>query len=66
MWHEKVESQLRTVERQMASLRSGGAVPVEGTISSEPEIKEALTSQQPSELMIHSVVRWKLLLVFFA
>ena len=57
MWHEKVESQLRTVERQMASLRSGGAIPVEGTISSDPEIKQALTSQQPSELMIHSIVR---------
>ncbi len=56
MWHEKVESQLRTVERQMASLRSGGAISVDSTLSTEPEIREALTSQQPSELMINSLI----------
>lgn len=53
-WHEKVESSVRLVERQVAALRLGGSVsglPSTDNMSDE-EITRALNSQQPSELLI--------------
>lgn len=57
-WHEKVESSVRLVERQVAALRLGGSVsglPSTDNMSDE-EITRALNSQQPSELLIKGVI----------
>ena len=57
-WHEKVESSVRMVERQVAALRLSGSVsglPSTENMSDE-EITRALNSQQPSELLIKGVI----------
>ena len=50
-WHDKIESSIRMVERQVAALRLGGTVSGAANMSDE-DIHRALNTQQPSELLI--------------
>ena len=57
VWHDKIESSVKSVERQVAALRIGATVGGDGgTELSESQIKEALTTQQPSELLVKAMV----------
>ena len=68
VWHEKVEAQMRVVERQMAAIRMGSGVPVgtnlasvsaggSGVIDMSPEeISNALSTPYPSELLLKSLI----------
>ncbi len=57
VWHDKIESSVKSVERQVAALRIGATIGSEGSTElSEAQIKEALTTQQPSELLVKAMV----------
>ena len=57
VWHDKIESSVKSVERQVAALRIGATIGGEGnTELSEMQIKEAMTTQQPSELLVKAMV----------
>ena len=63
VWHDKVESSVRQVERQVAALRIGRTIGSGstgegdgGASMSNAEVQEALSTQQPSELLVKSMV----------
>ncbi len=57
VWHDKIESSVKSVERQVAALRIGATIGGDGhTELSEMQIKEAMTTQQPSELLVKAMV----------
>jgi hypothetical protein len=57
VWHDKMESSVRAVERQVAALRIGATVSGSGSVElSEGQVREAMSTQQPSELLVKAMV----------
>ena len=66
VWHDKIEASVRQVERQVAAVRIGrtvGAGGKDGAVGSDMgagmsdrEVQEALSTKQPSELLLKSMI----------
>eukprot|EP00602_Paraphysomonas_sp_CaronLab_P003058 CAMPEP_0185033688 /NCGR_PEP_ID=MMETSP1103-20130426/22885_1 /TAXON_ID=36769 /ORGANISM="Paraphysomonas bandaiensis, Strain Caron Lab Isolate" /LENGTH=1465 /DNA_ID=CAMNT_0027570057 /DNA_START=361 /DNA_END=4758 /DNA_ORIENTATION=+ len=57
-WHDKVELSVRQLERQVAAIRLGTTISDSATGGSltDEEVKKALMTQQPSEILLKGVV----------
>ena len=55
VWHDKIEASVKAVERQVAAVRIGATA--SGSVEmNDAQVQEALSTQQPSEMLVKAMV----------